>query len=414
MNNKRIVITGMGAISPLGLDVETFWSGLVAGKSGVDLIDRYDVTDYPVKIAGMVKGFDPSAMMDKKLASRMDRYAQMGFVAAKQAVEQSGLMNYANLDKSRCGVTVGSGIGGLQSLADNADSLHQKGYRRVSPMFIPMSILDILSGYIAIEYGFTGANYAVTSACASGNHSMISAYNHIRLGDCDVVVAGGAEAAVTALGMAGFMQARALSTAFNDTPSRASRPFDVARDGFVMAEGAGIVVMESYEHAMKRNAPIFGEVIGYGVTADAYHITAPHPDGEGAGTAFKNAMKMANVTPDMIDLVNTHGTSTPLGDIAETKAVKFAMGDAAYKTNLNSTKSMIGHSLGAAGTLEAIAVMKMMETGMIHPTINLENPDPECDLNYTPNKAVQKEVNYAISNSFGFGGHNASVLFRKI
>ena len=414
MDSKRIVITGMGAISPLGLDVETFWSGLAAGKSGIDTIDRFDVTDFPSKVAGLVKGFDAATMMDKKLSSRMDRYAQMGFVAAMQAVEQSGLMNYAGLDKSRCGVTVGSGIGGLQSLADNANSLHEKGHRRVSPMFIPMSILDILSGYIAIEYGFTGANYAVTSACASGNHSMIAAYNHIRLGDCDVVIAGGAEAAATSLGMAGFMQARALSTAFNDTPSKSSRPFDVNRDGFVIAEGAGIVVMESYEHAMKRNAPIFGEMTGYGITADAYHITAPHPNGEGAGTAFKKAMEMGKVTPDMIDLVNTHGTSTPLGDIAETKAVKFAMGDAAYKTNLNSTKSMIGHSLGAAGTLEAIAIMKMMETGTIHPTINLDNPDPECDLNYTPNKAVKKEVRYAISNSFGFGGHNASVLFRKI
>lgn len=411
---KRVVITGMGAITPLGLNVSQLWDNLLAGKSGISLIERYDVSTFPAKIAGTIKIFHPEDFMDKKLASRMDLYAQFGFAAAMEAVAQSGLKNYTGLDKSRCGVTVGSGIGGLQSLADNAHAIQEKGYKRVSPLFIPMSILDILAGYIAIENGFTGVNYAVTSACASGSHSMICAYNHIILDDCDVVVAGGAEAAATALGMAGFMQARALSTKYNDTPEKSSRPFDIGRDGFVMSEGGGVVVMEEYEHALKRGAPIFGEFLGYGATADAHHITAPHPDGEGAGTAMVKALKMGSTSPDMIDLVNAHGTSTPLGDIAETKAIKFAMGEAAYKTNVQSTKSMLGHSLGAAGALEAIAILKAMETGIVHPTINIENQDPECDLNYTPNKAVKKTVNYAISNSFGFGGHNASLLFKKI
>lgn len=404
----------MGVISPLGLDVATFWQGLVQGKSGVTLIDRFDVSTFSSKIAGHVKNFEAENFMDKKLASRMDRYAQMGMAAAKEAIAQSGFLNFAGLDKTRCGSTVGSGIGGLQSLVDNADALLQKGHRRVSPLFIPMSILDILTGYIAIEYGLMGVNYAVTSACATGNHSMICAYNHIRLGDSDVMIAGGAEAAANPLGMAGFMQARALSTQYNDTPEKASRPFDLGRDGFVIAEGASVVVLENYEHAVKRGAPIFGELIGYGATDDAHHITAPHPDGEGAGTAMKKAMAMGKVTPDMIDLVNMHGTSTPLGDIAETKAIKYAMGDAAYKTSCNSTKSLIGHSLGAAGTLEAIAICKMMETGLIHPTINIDNPDPECDLDYTPHVAKQRSVNYALSNSFGFGGHNASLLFKKV
>lgn len=404
----------MGAVSPLGLDVASYWEGLAAGKSGVARIDRFDVSTFPTQIAGLVKGFVPEDHMDKKLASRMDRYAQMGMAAASQAVRHSGLLDYAALDKSRCGVTVGSGIGGLQSLCDNADAILQKGHRRVSPLFIPMSILDILAGYIAIEYGLMGVNYAVTSACATGNHSMIAAFNHICLGDSDVMIAGGAEAAVTPLGMAGFMQARALSTQYNDTPEKASRPFDLGRDGFVIAEGASVVVMEEYEHARKRGANIYGEFLGYGATDDAHHITAPHPNGEGAGLAMKKAMAMGQISPDKIDLVNMHGTSTPLGDIAETKAVKYAMGEAAYGASMNSTKSLIGHSLGAAGTLEAIAILKMMETGIIHPTINIDNPDPECDLDYTPNKAVKRDLTYVLSNSFGFGGHNASVLFKKI
>ncbi len=412
--NRRVVITGVGVISPLGNTVDLFWDSLKSGKSGISKIERFDTTDFAVKIAGEIKSFNPEDYMEKKLASRMDRYAQYGVAATVQAVSDAGLDKIQGLDPYRVGVTIGSGIGGMQTLQDNAISIFEKGPKRVSPMFVPASILDIVAGYGAMLYDFRGPNYAVTSACATGPHSMVSAYNHIRLNDADIMLAGGAECALTGLGMAGFIQARALSSHFNDDPQKASRPFDVDRDGFVMSEGAGIVVLEEYEHAKKRGAKIYAELISYGTSADAYHITAPHPDGEGAGMAMKIAMKNANLSAKDIDLINMHGTSTPLGDIAETKAIKFALGEDAYKVNCNSTKSMMGHPLGAAGALEAIAIFKMMEESIIHPTINIDNQDPECDLNYTANKAVNKDVTIALSNSFGFGGHNVSLAFKKI
>ena len=412
--NRRVVITGVGAITSIGQDIDTFWNNLKSGKSGISKIERFDTTDLATKIAGEIKDFDPVNYMDKKLASRMDKYAQYGVAALTQAVKDAKLEDISGIDPYRIGVTIGSGIGGLQTLQDNASIIIEKGPRRVSPMFVPASILDIVAGYASMLYGFKGVNYAVTSACATGPHSMVAAFNHIRLGDADIMVAGGAECALTSLGVAGFVQARALSTNFNDTPTKASRPFDIDRDGFVISEGAGVLVMEEYEHAKKRGAHIYGEFLGYGATADAYHITAPRPDGEGAGMAMKIAMKNANIQASDIDLINMHGTSTPLGDIAETKAIKYALGKEAYDISCNSTKSMIGHALGAAGALEVIAILKMMETGIIHPTINIDNPDPECDLNYTPNLAVEKEVNIALSNSFGFGGHNVSLALKKI
>ncbi len=412
--NRRVVVTGIGVITPLGNTVDLFWNNLKSGKSGISKIERFDTTDFAVKIAGEIKSFNPEDYMDKKLASRMDRYAQYGVSAITQAVSDAGLDKLENFDPYRIGVTVGSGIGGMQTLQDNAITIYEKGPRKVSPMFVPASILDIVSGYGAMLYGFKGPNYAVTSACATGPHSIVSAFNHIRLNDADVMIAGGTECTITSLGVAGFVQARALSSHFNDTPEKASRPFDVDRDGFVMSEGAGIVVLEEYEHAKKRGAKIYAELVSYGATADAHHITAPHPDGVGAGMAMKIAMQNANLSTKDIDLINMHGTSTPLGDIAETKAIKFALGDDAYNVNCNSTKSMLGHPLGAAGALEAIAIFKMMEDSIIHPTINIDNQDPECDLNYTPNEAINKEVNIALSNSFGFGGHNVSLAFKKI
>ncbi|MGL4676341.1 MAG: beta-ketoacyl-ACP synthase II [Brevinema sp.] len=412
--NRRVVVTGVGVISPLGNHVDLFWDNLKSGKSGISQIERLDTADLAVKIAGEIKSFNPEDYIDKKQALRMDRYAQYGIAALKQAVSDSGLDTFKIADPYRVGVTIGSGIGGLQTLQDNACTIIEKGAKRVSPMFVPSSILDIVAGYASIIYNFKGPNYAVTSACATGPHSMVSAFNHIRLNEADIMVAGGAECTLTTLGMAGFIQARALSTHFNDQPTKASRPFDRDRDGFVMSEGAGILVLEEYEHAKKRGAKIYGEFLSYGATADAYHITAPHPEGEGAGMAMKIAMKNAGLVPEDIDLINMHGTSTPLGDIAETKAIKFALGDQAYKVHCNSTKSMLGHPLGAAGALEAIAIFKMMEDSIIHPTINIDHQDPECDLNYTANQAVTKNISIALSNSFGFGGHNVSLAFKKI
>lgn len=412
--NRRVVITGVGVISPLGNNVDLFWDNLKSGKSGISKIERFDTSDLAVKIAGEIKSFNPEDYMDKKLSSRMDRYAQYGVAALTQAVSDAKLESCKDLDPYRIGVTIGSGIGGLQTLQDNATIVVEKGPKRVSPMFVPSSILDIVAGYASMIYGYKGPNYAVTSACATGPHSMVSAFNHIRLNEADVMIAGGTECTLTTLGVAGFIQARALSSHYNDTPEKASRPFDIDRDGFVMSEGAGILVLEEYEHAKKRGAHIYAELLSYGTTADAHHITAPHPEGEGAGMAMKFAMKNANLTPNDIDLINMHGTSTPLGDIAETKAIKYALGEQAYNTHCNSTKSMMGHPLGAAGALEAIAIFKMMENSLIHPTINIYNQDPECDLNYTANVAVKKDINIALSNSFGFGGHNVSLAFKKI
>jgi 3-oxoacyl-[acyl-carrier-protein] synthase II len=415
MNAKRVAITGMGTINSLGLTVSEFWENLKAGKSGLTRISNIDLKDSPSLVGGEVKNavFNSENYMDRKLTKRMDRFCQFAFSATREAVESSGILK-GSLNKQRVGVVIASGIGGIQTFYDNSVKMYTAGHNRVSPLLIPMLISDIASGYISIEYGFQGPNYSVASACASAAHSIASAYNHIIVGDADVMLCGGSEAAITGIGFAGFTQAMALSTHYNDTPEKASRPFDKGRDGFVMGEGAGVLVLEDWEHAQKRGASIYAELVSYGVSGDANHITAPCPDGSGGALAMRNGLAKAGLSPKDIQLVNAHGTSTPLGDVAETKGIKQVFGDYAGELKVNSTKSMIGHTLGAAGGIEAIAVVKMMETGIIHPTINLEDHDPECDLDYVPNKAVSHNVKYAISNSFGFGGHNASLIFKKV
>ncbi len=411
---KRIVITGLGTVNAVGLNVDKFWDGLKNGKSGISRVSNWDLKDSPSQVAGEIKNdlFKPTDFIDPKKVRRMDRFSQLGLVASKEAVEDSGILD-SKLDRDRVGVLIASGIGGLATHYDSAIKLFEHGHKKVSPFYIAMMIADMASGHVSLEYGFRGPNYTVTSACASASHAIGVAYNHILLDDADVMVVGGAEAAATPLGFAGFTQAKALSTHYNDTPEKACRPFDKDRDGFIMAEGSGVLVLEELEHALKRGAKIYAELAGYGMSADAHHITAPCPDGAGAALAMQNAFKKAGIRPEDVQLVNTHGTSTPLGDIAETQAVKKAFGEHAYKLKINSTKSMVGHSLGASGGIEAVAVTKMIENALVHPTINLENPDPACDLDYTPNKAVKLDINYALSNSFGFGGHDASIVFKK-
>ncbi len=412
--NKRIVITGMGTVNSVGLNVKEYWEGLKNGKSGLSRVSNVDLLDSPSLVAGEVKNdvFKPENYMERKLVKRMARYCQFAMAASKEAVEDAGLPN-ADIDKERVGVIIGSGIGGIEVFYEQSVKLHEQGHNRVSPLLIPMLISDIASGYVSIEYGYRGPNYAAVSACASGGHAMVNAFNHIVNNDADIIVSGGAEATITKIGFAGFTQAMALSTHYNDAPQKASRPFDKGRDGFVMGEGAGILILEELEHAKKRGAKIYAEVLSYGVSGDAHHITAPCPDGSGAGLAMKNAIRKAGIKKEEIQLVNTHGTSTELGDIAETMATKSVFGDHAFQLKLNSTKSMTGHCLGAAAGIEAIACVMMIRDGVIHPTINLEDQDPRCDLNYVPNKAIKQDLTYAISNSFGFGGHNVSLIFKK-
>ena len=415
MSKRRVVITGMGTLNSVGLNVEEFWSNAVAGKSGITTITNQDMGDSPCKYGGEIKNekFIVENFIDKKQANRMDRFTQFGYVVSKEAVEDSKLLEYDQLDKNKVGVLVGSGIGGIYCFCENVLILDKQGHKRVSPLFIPKIITDITSGHVSILYGFRGPNYSISSACASASHSIAVSYMHIMNEDADVMITGGSEAAMNPLGIAGFTQAQALSTHYADNPGASSRPYDKGRDGFVMAEGAGVLVLEEYEHAKKRGAKIYAEMLGYGMSGDANHITAPCPDGSGAALAIENALKRAGLKTTDIQLVNTHGTSTQLGDIAETKAIKRVFGDHAYKLKVNSTKSMTGHTLGAAGGVEAVAVVKMLQTGVIHPTINLDNPDPECDLDYVPNKAIEFPVEYAISDSFGFGGHNVTVVFKK-
>ncbi|MCS7299708.1 MAG: beta-ketoacyl-ACP synthase II [Spirochaetia bacterium] len=410
---RRIVVTGLGVITSLGLDVDEYFNNLVNGKSGISRLEVEDLDqDSPSKIGGQVKNFDPEAVIDKKVVRRTDRYTHFGIYASQKAIEDSGLLNYSGLDKERVGVIIGSGIGGGLQFYNNSIKFFQEGRRKVNPNFISMSIADTASGYVSIQYGFRGPNYTAVSACASANHSIIASIMHILLGDADVMITGGSEAALNGLCIAGFTQIDALSSR-NDEPEKASRPFDKNRDGFVISEGAGILVLESLDHAMKRGAKIYAEITGYGVSGDAYHHVAPCTDGSGAAIAMRNALKSAGISPTDVQLINSHGTSTPLGDKAEVEAIKTVFGEHAYKLKVNSTKSMIGHTLGAAGGVEAVAVVKMLETGKIHPTINQEERDPECDLDFVPNKAIELDVEYAISNSFGFGGHNASVVFKK-
>lgn len=407
----RVVATGLGVISPLGLEIAEFWRNLVAGKSGVGLITKFDTSDFDTKIAAEVKDFEPDRYINRKEARRMDLFTQYAVAASENAIAQSGL-NFENEDRDRVGVIVSSGIGGMQTFEKQTRILIERGPRRISPFFIPMLISDIAPGYISIRHGLRGPNFSTVSACASSSHSIGEAFRSIQRGEVDVMICGGAEATVTPLGVGGFNAMKALSTR-NGEPQKASRPFDKNRDGFVLGEGAGIIVLESLEHAVDRDAVILVEVAGVGYTADAYHITAPSPGGDGAKMAMRKALKDADMEPDEIDYINTHGTSTPQGDIAETKAIKEVFGEHVNTLNINSTKSMVGHLLGASGGVEFIATTMSLKEGVIHPTINQEEPDPECDLNYTANDAVRRDVRKAISNSFGFGGHNVSIVLKQ-
>ncbi len=412
--NRRVVVTGMGTVNCLGQNVGEFWDALKAGKSGISRISNADMKDSPCLIGGEVKNekFNIEDFIEKKEARKMDRFCYFAVVAAREAIKDSKIEN-SDIDKERVGVIIASGIGGINTYYDNSIKMYTGGRKKVSPFFIPMLISDIASGYISIEYGYHGPNYAVSSACASAGNGIACSFNHIFVGDADIIISGGCEAAMSPLGFAGFTQMQALSTHYNDTPEKGSRPFDKNRDGFVMGEGAGIIVLEELSHAEKRGAKILAELVSYGVSGDAHHITAPHPDGFGAGLAMKSALKKGGIDPKEVQLINAHGTSTPPGDLAETMAIKSAFGEHAYKLLINSSKSMIGHTLGAAGGIEAIAVIKMINDKIVHPTINLDTPDPDCDLNYVPNKAVSCDITYGLSNSFGFGGHNVTLVFKK-
>lgn len=414
MTDRRIVITGIGVLSPLGNDLKTTWEGMKAGRSGIAAITSMDVTDYPVKIGGEVKDFDPAPYFTKnpKEARRADRFEAFAMAGTAMALQDAGI-DPETVDKDRVGVMIGSGIGGLGIHSTEAEKLFKGGPRRVSPFLIPYMITNMASGLVSMEYGFGGPNMSISTACATANHSIGEAWRIMKFGDADVMICGGAEATILPVGMAGFANMKALSTR-NDEPEKASRPYDKDRDGFVMGEGCGIVILETLEHARARGARIYAELVGYGLSADAYHLTAPMPDGEGASRCMQMALDHAGLKPEEVDYVNTHGTSTPLGDICEVNAIKRTFGD--YATNglrISSTKSMTGHLLGAAGGVELAACLMAIQEGVIPPTINVENQDPACDLDVTPNVARKAEVNVALSNSFGFGGHNASLIVKK-
>ena len=406
----RVVVTGLGVITPIGNDVETFWNGIKNKEVGIGPITCFDTADFKCKLAAEVKDFDPKQYMDNKTARRMERFSQFAVAAASQAIGQAGL-NMASEDPFRVGVSIGSGIGSLQEIERGCKKLEEKGPSRVNPLMVPIMISNMAAGNVAIQFGLKGKCINVVTACATGTHSIGEALRSIQYGEADVMVAGGTEAAITPIGIAGFSALTALST--NEDPKRASVPFDKDRSGFVMGEGAGVVVLESLEHAKARGADILAEVVGYGATCDAYHITSPAEDGSGAARAMTDAMKDAGIRPEDIDYVNAHGTSTHHNDLFETKAIKLALGDHAYKTKVSSTKSMIGHLIGAAGGVEFITCVKSIMDGYVHPTVGLENPGEGCDLDYVQGEGVNMEVNYAISNSLGFGGHNASLLVKR-
>ena len=415
---RRVVVTGMGVVSPLGCGADACWNRLVEGESGITAIQSFDVSDLPAKIAGQVpRGetaegrWNPDDWMEPREQRKVDRFIVYGVGAAAMAIEDSGWKPTDDEACERTGVMIGSGIGGLQAIEEAAILLKDRGPRRISPFFIPSALINLASGHVSIKHGFKGPNHSVVTACATGAHAIGDAARLIAFDDADVMVAGGAEAAVCRLGIAGFSASRALSTHFNDTPERASRPWDRERDGFVMGEGAGIVVLEEYEHAKKRGAKIYAEVIGYGMSGDAHHITAPAEDGSGGFRAMRMALKRAGLNPEDIDYVNAHGTSTPLGDEIELGAVKRLFGDHAYKISMSSTKSAVGHLLGAAGSVEAIFSILAMRDGVVPPTLNLDNPSEGCDIDLVPKQAKQRKVRHALSNSFGFGGTNASLIF---
>jgi len=409
---RRVVVTGLGIISPVGIGIPEAWGSIVAGKSGITLITRFDAAKFPSQIAGEVKGFEVAKWLAPKEARRFDTFIHYGLAAAIDAIKDSGLdLEQENLEQ--IGVCIGSGIGGLPLIENTHDAMLAGGVRKITPFFVPGSIINMISGQLSIMYGLKGPNIAVVSACTTANHSIGEAGRHIEYGDADVMIAGGAEACVSPLGVGGFSAARALSSR-NDAPELASRPWDTDRDGFVLGEGAGVLVLEEYERAKKRGARIYCELAGYGLSADAHHITAPCEDGEGAARCMVNALRNGSVNPDQVDYINAHGTSTPLGDIAETVAVKRCFGDHAKKLAVSSTKSMTGHLLGAAGGIEAVFTALALHEQIAPPTINLVNQDPQCDLDYVPNEARKMPMQVAVSNSFGFGGTNGSLVFRAV
>jgi len=408
---KRVVVTGLGVMSPVGNNVQTFWQNLLDGISGIDQIKAFDVSDCPVRIAAEIRELYPSTLFTEKEIKRTDRVTLLGMLAAGEALQQSGLLDHS-FEADRVGVIAGSGIGGISTLENQHSNLLTRGRKAVSPFFIPMMIPDIISGQISIRWGFTGPNYSVSSACATSAHAIGLAYHHIRHGDADVMITGGSEASITPLSLAGFTNMKAISKR-NDEPQRASRPFDRERDGFVMGEGAGILVLEELEYARQRGAEILGEIVGYGFTADAYHITAPHPEGRGAAQSMETAIRMSGLAKEKFGHVNAHGTSTPLNDKFETLAIKSVFGEQAKELHINATKSMTGHLLGAAGAVECITTVLSLKNQIIPPTINYEVPDPECDLNYTPNQAVAFQMEAALTNNFGFGGHNAVLAVKR-
>ena len=410
MKKRRVVVTGVGTINPVGKNVNETWDGLLNGKSGIARITNFNTDEYQSQIAGEVKDYNPKDYFSRKKAKKLDIYSQYGLIAADEAVKDSQILDNYNPDKA--GVITGVGIGGILTLEKQNERLLKRGPRRVSPFFVPKMISDIAAANISIKYNFKGINFNVVSACASANHAIGTAFRSIQFGDADVIVTGGTEASVTPLSVAGFCSMKALSTRNND-PQKASRPFDAERDGFVMAEGAGFLILEELEHALARNAKIYAELSGYGMTADAFHITAPAEGGEGGVRAMKMALEDSNKKPEDIDYFNAHGTSTPLNDKNETMSIKTVFGEYSKKLKISSTKSMVGHMLGAAGGIEAIVSCKTIQDNKIHPTINLANPDPECDLDYTTDNFIEKEVDIVMSNSLGFGGHNGVLIFEK-
>ncbi|HUQ46860.1 MAG TPA: beta-ketoacyl-ACP synthase II [Gemmatimonadaceae bacterium] len=409
---RRVVVTGMGAVTPVGNDVATMWESLLAGRSGAAPITHFDATTFEVRFACEVKNFDPLQFMDRKEAKRADQFTQYAVAAAKQAMVDAGFGDNTGYDPFNTGVIIGSGIGGLKIFEEQHDVYRQRGPSKISPFFIPMFIGDIAAGIVSMQWGAKGPNYATVSACATSAHAIGDAYRTIQYGDADVMITGGAEATVTPMAIGGFSNMKALSER-NDSPETASRPFDLTRDGFVMGEGAAVLILEELEHARKRGARIYSEIVGYGATGDAYHLTAPAPNGEGAQRAMKRALNDAGLAPEDIQYINAHGTSTPANDLNETAAIKAVFGEHALKVSVSSTKSATGHMLGAAGAVEAVIGTLAINNGIVPPTINYSTPDPDCDLDYTPNKPVEREVNAFISNSFGFGGHNTTLAIKR-
>lgn len=408
---RRVVVTGMGAVTPIGNTVGEYWQNLLAGRSGADYITRFDAENHATKFACEVKGFDGAERLDRKTANRTDLFTQYALAAAEEAIESSGL-DFEKLDNDRAGVVFGSGIGGMWTYHHQFLNYMEHGPRRISPFFIPMLIADIAAGQISMKYDLKGPNYATTSACATSSNAIADAFILVERGDADVMVTGGSEAVVTPMAIGGFNAMKALSTR-NDSPATASRPYDTERDGFVLGEGGGVLVLETLEHALDRGATIYAEICGVGLSADAYHLTAPHPEGEGAHRSMAASLRDAGREPSEVDYINVHGTSTPLGDVAEVKGIRSLFGDHTKEMLISATKSMTGHLLGAAGAIEAIATIMTLREGKVHPTINNENPDPEIEIDFVPNKARDADVKVAISNTFGFGGHNASICLAR-